>query len=87
MKTITFTPDRKVKIEEPTVVFEGSMDELIAERAAIDERIGDYDGQVAEMEAVRAKLIAERDEKDALLASVEVQATAERVDLTETSPK
>lgn len=82
MKTITFT-DRKIKIEEPAVLFEGSIEELQAQRAAIDERIGDFDGQIAEMEAVRAKLIAERDEKDALLASVEVQATAESVDLME----
>lgn len=83
MNTITFTPDKKIKIEKPTVVFEGSLDQLLAEHAAIEERIGDYDGQIAEMEGERAKLIALRDEKAALIASVETKAETERVDLTE----
>lgn len=84
--TITFTPEKTIKIEAPVVVFEGSIDQLRAEQAAIDERIGDYDEQIAEMQGVRAKLVAQRDEKVALIASVEAKAEVEKVKLEKEAP-
>lgn len=80
-KTITFTQNGNLKVEEATVVFEGSLQELQSERAALEERVAVYEARIAEMEGELAKLIARRDEKDALIASVQVKATAENVDL------
>lgn len=81
MKTITFTGNGKVKIEEPTVLFHDTLDKLQGEVAYINERIGDFDQQIAELDGERQKLIAERDEKLALIESVTTKAEVEKVDL------
>ncbi len=75
--TITIEQDGKVRVERTAVVFEGDLEALDAEMAAMNEKVADYDKRIAEIEALRAPLVAALAEKEALRDEITAKAVVE----------
>ena len=81
---ITIDAKGKVTVERTAVVFEGDVAALDSERVAIEDKVADYDRRIAEIEALRAPLVAMLADRTALKAEILTKAELEGKVLTET---